>query len=91
MTTARTYSATAIASKDDLAIHPGVLAVVIAAEKARVEADMASAGMRRSGAWRQSTFWARGDDTTTPHSWARCLKRNASARVVRLECTGVAK
>jgi hypothetical protein len=89
VTTARTFTATAIASKDDLAIHPGVLAVVIAAEKARVEADMAAAGMRRSGAWRQSTFWARGDDTTTPHSWARCLKRNASARVVHLSADAV--
>ena len=94
MTAARTFTATAVASKDSLTVNPGELAAVIAAEKARVEADMAAAGMRRSGPWRYSSRWAAGDDSTTPHSWRRSvggLRVYASARVVRIECTGVAK
>jgi hypothetical protein len=88
---ARTFTATAVASRDDLALHPDVLETVVAAEMARITEDMAKAGYRQQGPWRQTFFWARKDNSTTPHSWRRTFKRLATARVVRISVTGVAK
>jgi len=94
MTTPRTFTTNAVASRDSLSVNPDELATVIAQEKRNLEAQIAAAGMRRTGSYRMSYLWAVGDDSTTPHGWKRApggLRKNASARVVRITATGVAK
>ena len=90
VTAPRTFTTTAVASRDSLAHRPQELATVIAAEKRNLEAQIAAAGMRRIGPWRLAYMWAVGDDSTTPHGWKRApggLRKNASARVVRITAT----
>lgn len=89
--TTRTFTTVAIASRDDLAVHPDVLATVVAAEKARLTVEMTKAGYRRQGPWRQSVMWAVGDDSTSPHSWRRATQAKASARVVHITCQGASR
>jgi hypothetical protein len=91
MTATRTFTATAVASRDSLTVNPQELATVVATEKARLLADMAAAGYRQQGRIRTSVMWAREDRTTTPHEWRRTVQRLASARVVRITATGVPK
>lgn len=89
MTGPRTFTATAVASKQSLTVNPGELATVVAAEKANLTAEIGKAGYRRTGPWYQSVMWAVGDDTTTPHMWKRSTRAKASARVVRITATAV--
>ena len=89
--TSQTFATTAVASKDDLTVHPGVLARNVVAEKAALTEQMRRDGYVRVGRWRTSTFWAVGDDTTTPHSWRRTTQRKATARVVRISCVAERK
>ena len=90
--TTQPFATTAVASKDDLSVHPGVLANNVEWEKAALSIVIAKAGMKRTGEWRTTSFWARGGRTkATADKWVRCPKSEATARVVRIECTGAAR
>ena len=83
-----TYTATRAVAAAEAIQHPHHLANVIDAVKAALNAQITAAGKRVAGIPKVSLTWGRPDNRG---GYRRCLKRNATVRVVRVTSTGEAK
>ena len=83
-----TYAATRAVAAAEAIQHPHHLANVIDAVKAAMRAQIIASGKRAAGIPKVSLTWGQPD---SKGGYRRCLKRNATVRVVRVTWTGVAK
>jgi hypothetical protein len=83
-----TYTATRAVAAAEAIQHPHHLDNVIDAVKAAQRAQIIAAGKRPVGTPRVSLMWGRPD---SKGGYRRCLKRNATVRIVRVTTTGEAK
>ena len=83
-----TYTASRAVAAEEAIQHPHHLANLINAVKNALNAQITAAGKRPVGSPKVSLTWGRPD---SKGGYRRCLKRNATVRIVRVTWTGEVK
>jgi hypothetical protein len=83
-----TYTAARAVAAAEAIQHPHHLTNLTDAIKNALRAQIAAAGKRTVGSPKVSLTWGRPDNKG---GWRRCLRRNATVRIVRVTWTGEVK